>query len=134
MGDIEFGKCDICGNETSLARTYYYYGIKCECHSNEHFEYIAHCSTCKPKPPQKTSIHLTPSLDRTIKSTLLPQAIKILQNALMEDTEQGSYYDSWKSNIAMAFVDAFVKEHQPYEDLHKIANDAADNFLKQFCS
>ena len=31
MGGIEFGKCDICGKETELERTYFYYPIHCEC-------------------------------------------------------------------------------------------------------
>ena len=30
MGGIEFATCDICGNETSLERTYFYYPIHCE--------------------------------------------------------------------------------------------------------
>ena len=30
MGAIEFGTCDICGKETELERTYFYYPIHCQ--------------------------------------------------------------------------------------------------------
>ena len=46
-----------------------------------------------------------------------------------------SYYISWQANIAMAFYDECVRnqidDDLPLELLHKIANKAADNFLKQ---
>ena len=60
MGDVEVDICDICGEKHTLQRKYYYYGIKCQCHSPEHFEIVRHCSTCIPKPPEKTTIHITP--------------------------------------------------------------------------
>ena len=60
MGEIEYGKCDFCGEEGPLTRTYFYYGIKCECHSPEHFEMKRHCKKCDPTPPLKTEIYLTP--------------------------------------------------------------------------
>lgn len=28
---IEWGRCEICGKETQLERTYFYYPIHCEC-------------------------------------------------------------------------------------------------------
>ena len=28
---IEWGKCEICGKEDQLERTYFYYSIHCEC-------------------------------------------------------------------------------------------------------
>lgn len=61
MGDIEFGKCDICGRETALERTYFYYPIHCECCGCKvngqdcHFEMIRHCKDCIPAVP--TEIH-----------------------------------------------------------------------------
>ena len=50
MGEIEFGTCDICGKETELERTYFYYPIHCECCGSkdkdgqkQHFELVHHC-------------------------------------------------------------------------------------------
>jgi hypothetical protein len=65
------------------------------------------------------------------------QAVEQLITALKEDE---GHYNSWKANIAMAFKDACHKEfeHSLYteygdakEEMHEIANTAADNFLKQ---
>ena len=60
--DIEFGKCDICGKETCLNRKYYYYDIKCECHSPQHFELVCYCDDCKDKvkPPTHTLVRIKP--------------------------------------------------------------------------
>lgn len=61
MGQIMIGKCQICGKENvPLKRKYYYYGLKCECHSPEHFEIVEHCKDCIPKPPKKTTISIKP--------------------------------------------------------------------------
>ena len=61
-GDIEWGTCEICGKETSLERTYFYYPIHCECcgcKDNEgqklHFELVHHCKDCPA--PMPTEIH-----------------------------------------------------------------------------
>ena len=56
MGEIEYGKCDVCGKLSALTRTYYHYGIKCECHSPEHFEIVRTCPECEPREPEKTKI------------------------------------------------------------------------------
>lgn len=56
MGDVEFGKCECCGKETSLMRTYFHYDIKCECCSPTHFEFVKHCSDCVPQEPEFTKI------------------------------------------------------------------------------
>lgn len=48
---IEFGKCEICGKEAPLERTYFFYNIKCGCHSPQHFELVIHCADCIPKMP-----------------------------------------------------------------------------------
>jgi len=56
MSDMEFGKCKVCGKETSLMRTYYRYDIKCECHSPQHFEFVSHCKDCEPKEPTETTM------------------------------------------------------------------------------
>lgn len=60
------------------------------------------------------------------------QAVEKLCEELKNDE---SYYISWQANIAMAFYDECVRnqidDDLPLELLHKIANKAADNFLKQ---
>ena len=55
-GEIEFGKCEVCGEETSLVRTYFRYDVKCECHSQYHSEMVRHCAGCVPEEPAKTRI------------------------------------------------------------------------------
>ena len=60
-GEIEVGTCGFCKKtDVQLQRMYYHYGIKCECHSPDHFEIVWHCSDCTPKPPNKTTIHMKP--------------------------------------------------------------------------
>lgn len=60
MIQAEHGKCDMCGKDKNLRRAYYYYGIKCECHSPEHFEMVRHCGDCHPEPPKETTIRVKP--------------------------------------------------------------------------
>jgi len=57
-GDVEYGKCDVCRNDNFITRKYYYYNIKCECHSPQHFDIVYHCSDCEPIPPKTTKIEL----------------------------------------------------------------------------
>lgn len=52
-------------------------------------------------------------------------AVKHLTSELKEDA---GFYESYKANIAMAFVDEF----NPDRSIHQNANDAADRFLKIF--
>jgi hypothetical protein len=65
----------------------------------------------------------------------LPEAIKTLREALSNDKSEGSYYYAWQANIAMSFYDAYMKEFGQGSDwplpheIHKIANNAAKNFL-----
>ena len=54
MGEIEYGKCDVCGKYGAVERTYYHYGIKCACHSPEHFEMVRTCQLCEPREPKET--------------------------------------------------------------------------------
>lgn len=54
MGDVEYGKCDICLEMDNLSRRYYYFPIPCECCSNQHFEIVRHCKNCKPEQPAYT--------------------------------------------------------------------------------
>ena len=58
MGEIEFGKCDVCGKDAPLWRKYYRYDIQCECHSPQHFDLVRYCKDCTPKPPKTTKITL----------------------------------------------------------------------------
>ena len=57
-GSIEFGKCEVCGKESSLQRIYFNYDIKCECHSPNHFELVCYCNKCVPLEPEETTIML----------------------------------------------------------------------------
>ena len=59
----------------------------------------------------------------------IKEAVEILGTALKEDED---YYNSWKANIAMSFYDEVCINPVRYMDennWHKIADDAADNFL-----
>lgn len=63
----------------------------------------------------------------------LKESVDVLCKALREDED---YYRSWSANIAMAFKDEFwntgaVKDLFKEDMIHIIANNAADNFLKQ---
>lgn len=59
-GEIEYGKCEICGKETRLERTYFYYPIHCECCGSkdkngqkQHFEMVMHCKDCPAPMPKE---------------------------------------------------------------------------------
>ena len=61
MGEQEFSKCDICGQDAHVDRKYYYYDVKCECCNSKdspHFEIVRHCANCEPKPPRRISLSL----------------------------------------------------------------------------
>ena len=86
MGGIEFGKCDICGKETELERTYFYYPIHCECCGSkdkdgqkQHFELVHHCKDC-PAPMPKEIHPLLRSMNgdliRANISNILPSDIQ----------------------------------------------------------
>ena len=78
--------------------------------------------------------------------TKLEKAVETLCEALAEDKSEGSYYYTWQANIAMAFQDLIVYNsfhaygileerkvdnicYYTREDIHKISNQAAKNFL-----
>ena len=100
---IEFGKCDICGKEDNLERTYFEYDIKCECHSPKHFELVRHCKNCIPSMP--TEIHpYIKAMDgksyRTTITNILPIEIRgefIITKSIIKE----QYYEkeNCKSNI-----------------------------------
>ncbi len=59
MGNIEHGKCNVCGKEATLQRKSYYYNIECECCGGiHHFETIKYCSNCSPKEPKQIRVIL----------------------------------------------------------------------------
>jgi hypothetical protein len=58
MGDMEYGRCDICKTQNQLTRTYYYFPIACQCCSRNHFEMVTHCADCKPVMPRVIKIEL----------------------------------------------------------------------------
>ena len=63
MAAIEFGKCEICGKETSLERTYFYFPIHCECCGSKdkngqkrHFVMVRHCKDCPAPIPKRVKV------------------------------------------------------------------------------
>lgn len=60
-GEIEVGRCEICGKENvQLERKYYRYpNVQCECHSQCHFEIVRHCKDCKPVEPKEIKVILS---------------------------------------------------------------------------
>jgi hypothetical protein len=66
-----------------------------------------------------------------------PDAIKHLQKELKKDK---GYRETWVANIAMPFYDEFNRwkkknpgKHPNSQDIHKIGNKAAEDFLKILC-
>ena len=81
MGDVEFGKCDICGMETQLSRKYYRYDIKCTCCNSEndpHFEIVKYCHNCEPRPPRSIKAWVKPMTEKEIKFKERNKKLKIL--------------------------------------------------------
>lgn len=65
-GGIEYGKCEICGNEGPLERTYFYYPIHCDCCGSKdengqkrHFVIARHCERCAPAIPYNIKVTMT---------------------------------------------------------------------------
>jgi len=102
MSAIEFGKCDICGKETYLSRTYFRYRIGgctcCGCTLSDgtkgHFEVVHHCNKCIPHLP--TVIHpLFKALDgktyRANITSVLPFEIEgkfIIEEPVIKEDKQ----------------------------------------------
>ena len=79
MNDIEYGICDVCGREANLQRKYYYFNIKCECHSPKHSEMIKYCSDCVPLRPAETTIEIFDPIDEKIKKiTIDTEILKLI--------------------------------------------------------
>jgi hypothetical protein len=64
--ESEYGVCNVCNKEGSLARTYFHYGIKCECCGDIHFEIVWHCAGCAPTKPEISKITLSKELKHKI--------------------------------------------------------------------
>jgi hypothetical protein len=137
-GSNEFGKCEVCGREGIVNRTYFHYDIPCECHGEKHFEIAWHCATCTPKEPELVSISVKTEALKQIGKVTVAQGIAAITAELSKDKKEGSYYHSWQANIAMAFYDQYqrwAKENKIKVDipLMKISDTAAMNFLDLLC-
>ena len=91
-GEVEFGKCDICGENAKLARTYFVYPIKCECHGNNHFEMIKHCENCTPVLPKQIRPEFK-GMDGKIRKALIMNIFpsEISGEFLIDDTDYLKY-------------------------------------------
>lgn len=63
MGNVEYGTCELCGQEGPVQRKYFHYKlagnpIKCDCHNGGHADFIKHCKDCVPAKPATTQIVL----------------------------------------------------------------------------
>lgn len=67
MGDQMYGYCSFCKEDKILQRTYFYYDIKCECHTGNHFVIVDHCYDCKAQEPRETRVILK---TRTLRKPL----------------------------------------------------------------
>ena len=62
MVEQEYGKCECCGKEAPLTRTYFYYNIPCECcgctidGNHYHSEMVSHCCNCTPSIPDEIRV------------------------------------------------------------------------------
>ena len=67
------------------------------------------------------------------KQTKLQKAINTVTKALKNDS---GYRIAWQANIAMAFYDTYRQQNgrTGRVKVHKIANEAADHFLKLLCN
>lgn len=118
-GEIEFDKCEVCGKETELQRTYFRYDVKCECHSPNHFELVRHCIDCVPEEPKYTKI----SVKTEDLHNPYAMAMSVVIKELNSDKSGGSMYYGWQSSIACTIMDN--------SDIgHEKANEIAVKFLE----
>ena len=65
MGELEIGRCDLCGRDSVvLNRKYFRYDIPCACHSPSHFE------NCTPREPTEIIVRLKREQAHTIERAL----------------------------------------------------------------
>lgn len=85
VNEIEFGKCEVCGKEAPLARTYWHYPINCNCHAPNHFEMVRHCDSCMPIEPRVTTL--------TVETKYLSELNNVKQNKVI--IKEGAEKDMW---------------------------------------
>ncbi len=63
----------------------------------------------------------------------IAEAMAVLKDALLNDV---AYRLGWKANLAMAYYDETVRQNIgiSHDELNKISNKAADNFIKLITS
>lgn len=64
----------------------------------------------------------------------LKPSVQRLVEEFRKDNSEGSYYYAWQANIAMAFFDQFLNDHEgvlTQRQLSEVANKAAKRFLDQ---
>lgn len=59
MGDIEYGRCDVCGTDGNVTRTYFFFPIACECCGPTHFVMKRHCLGCTPSMPLTLDVRIS---------------------------------------------------------------------------
>jgi hypothetical protein len=80
--------------------------------------------------------------ENILSQELMRLSIRKLSLELSRDKSEGSYYHSWQSNIAIAFIDEFNIQKDMVEltgsiynfeelNFYEIANNAAKRFLDQ---
>lgn len=62
------------------------------------------------------------------------KSIERITTEMNNDKSPGSYYYSWKANIAMSFLDEWNRWDKPECYIHEVANNAAKNFLDLLCA
>jgi hypothetical protein len=72
---------------------------------------------------------------RKTKNKQMEDKLKTAVDTLIEFLKTDkNYRRSWKDNIAMSFKDEYLRTPEVFKhDIHTIANEAADNFLKLLC-
>lgn len=80
-GSCEYGVCQYCKKETFLQRTYFYYNIKCECCSTQHFEIVYHCNDCVPVEPEKTKVTLKTNYLKNIDKEIRKLKLEKIKNS-----------------------------------------------------
>jgi hypothetical protein len=121
-GDVEFGKCEICGKETNLQREYYYYGVECECHGPTHFEVVRHCKNCEPKEPKTTKITVTTDSLRR-RDITIEQARNRIIDAFAADPDFRRIYVDNIACVIMDNIPGFKRNKEARDDI-------ADKILK----
>lgn len=107
-GCTEHGKCEVCGKEANLRRTYFHYGVPCSCHSPDHFEIKSTCKDCTPTEPEETRVTIkTEVLKQLVEDAVLGSAYRYLYEHVPKDDSPSLY--PCASIIALAEGRGFIK-------------------------